>query len=98
MEIENAGLKRNLKTGQFYIEIIIQGHDINLWHGIVEHCAASLSNSELRTVYEICNKQIYSMDADDMPLRFKELMDELSQTIINRKAFVTVEVKKVIYK
>ena len=96
--IDKAELKRNLRSDQFSIEVTIEGHELNLWEGIVEHGAKKLSNSELRIVYDSCNKQTQEMGVDNVPLTFKEMLGELNQTIINRKAYVINEEKAVIIK
>jgi len=85
--IEKAELRRNLRTGQFSIEVTIEGYVNNLWDGIVERCAKSYSNSELREIYDSCHNQIEEMGSENVPLHFKEMLDELNQTIINRKAY-----------
>ena len=87
--IEKAILERRLRTGQFSIKVVVSGYELNLWDGIVEHCAQSLSNSELRTIYQACSKQITSMSPDDVPLKFQKMMDDLTETMINRKAFIS---------
>jgi len=83
-----ANLVRNTKTSQFYIEVHFpnKGED-HLFDGIVEHCAGNLSVNELKIVYAECNKQLLAMNPDDIPLRFKEMLKELQQTIINRHAY-----------
>ena len=86
---ENATLERSLRTGQFYIKVVISGHELNLWDSIIEHCANSLSNSELRAVYQACSKQINSMGPDDIPPKFRKMMDDLTEAMINRKAFIS---------
>ena len=88
--IENAVLERSLKTHQFSIKVVVSGHELNLWNNIVEHCAESLSNSELRAVYRACSEQIQSMNPDDVPFKFQEMMDDLTETMINRKAFLAI--------
>ena len=87
MELK-AELKRHLRSGQESISVIMDGHENNMWKGIVEHCAKYYSNSELRTISEICGKQIEKIGLDNIPLCFTEMMDELSETIINRKAYL----------
>ena len=88
--IENAVLERSLKTHQFSIKVVVSGHELNLWGNIIEHCAKNLSNSELRAVYQACSKQITSMSPDDVPFKFQEMMDDLTETMINRKAFLAI--------
>jgi len=88
--IESATLERSLKTHQFYIKVMVSGHELNLWNNIIEHCAENLSNSELRAVYQACGKQIASMNPDDVPFKFQEMMDDLTEAMINRKAFLVV--------
>lgn len=88
MIIEDVALERSLKTHQFSITVTVSGHELNLWNGIIEHCAKSLSNSELRAVYQACSKQIASMSSDDIPYTFNEMMNELTEAIINRGVFV----------
>ena len=81
-------LVRNLRTGQFYIEVTFTPkYKECLFHDIVEHCAKSLSVNELKTAYNDCNEQLLKMDPNDVPQNFHELMNELSQAIINRKAY-----------
>ena len=87
--IENATLERNHRTGQFSIKVVVSGHELNLWNNIIEHCAESLSNSELRAVYQACSKQITSMNPDDIPFKFQSMMDDLTEALINRKAFIS---------
>jgi len=87
--IENAVLERSLRTHQFYIKVVIAGHELNLWDSIIEHCAENLSNSELRAVYRACSKQIASMKPDDIPFKFQSMMDDLTEALINRKAFIS---------
>lgn len=82
-----ACLMRHLKSNQESIEVIIDGHQSNMWKGIIEHCSKYYSNSELRTIYNLCSKQIEETDPDDVPFCFLEMMNELSETIINRKAY-----------
>jgi len=89
--IESATLERRLRTGQFSIKVVVSGHELNLWDNIIEHCAQSLSNSELRTVYRACSEQIQSMNPDDIPFKFQEMMDDLTEALINRKAFIFSE-------
>ena len=96
--IEKAELKRSLKSGQFSIEVTIDGHELNLWEGIVEHCAKALSNSELRFVYDSCNKQTQEMGIDNVPLTFKEMLNDLNQVIINRKAYLVNDPEPIILK
>lgn len=87
MEIK-AYLKRHLRSGQESIEVVIDGHENNMWQGIIGHCSKFYSNSELRTISEMCGKQIEEMGIDNTPFCFTEMMNELNQTIINRKAYL----------
>jgi len=89
MMFENATLERSLRSDLFYIKVVISGHELNLWDSIIEHCANSLSNSELRAVYQACSKQLASMKPDDVPLKFQKMMDDLTEAMINRKAFIS---------
>ena len=83
-----ANLVRNTRSSQCYIEVEFSNKDKDeLFYGIVEHCAESLSINELKIVYAECNKQILAMNPDDIPLNFKEMLKELQQTIINRHAY-----------
>ena len=88
--IENAVLERSLRTHQFSIKVVISGHELTLWNNIIEHCARNLSNSELRAVYQACSKQLASMSPDDIPIKFNEMMDDLTEALINRRAFLAV--------
>lgn len=84
---------RNTRTGQFYIEVTYPNKGTNsLWHGIIEHCAKDLTTNELKTVYAECNKQLLATDPNDIPLKFKEMLTELQQTIINRHAYAEIAV------
>ena len=88
MKKMNAKFVRNTRSGQFYIEVEFPNNDKDqLFEGIVEHCAKSLSDNELKTVYAHCNKQLLAMNLTDAPLSFKEMMKELQQTIINRHVY-----------
>ena len=89
--IESAILERRIRTGQFSIKVVISGHELDLWNNIIEHCAKNLSNSELRAVYQACSRQIQAMSPDDVPLKFHEMMDDLTEALINRKAFISSE-------
>ena len=81
-------LVRNLRTGQFYIEVTFTPkYKECLFQRIVEHCAKSLSTNELKAAYNDCNEQLLKMDPNDVPQNFHELMNELSQAMINRKAY-----------
>lgn len=84
-----AKMVRNLETRQFYIEAKYpNGNKCELWEGIIEHCAKDLSANELRTIYADCNRWLLATDPNNVPLKFREMMRELQQTIINRKAWV----------
>lgn len=82
-----ALMVRNLKTGQFYIEVTLPTGKKELWETIIEHCAEGFSNNELKIIYDKCNKQLLEMNADDVPQTFKHMMDRLREVIINRKAY-----------
>lgn len=83
-----AELKRLTRSGQFCIEVTFPNGDTDqLWDMIVEHCSKTLSNNELKSVYDQCNNQLQKMNPDDVPQMFHELMAELRQTIIHRKLF-----------
>lgn len=84
----NAKLVRNTRTRQFYIEVEFPNQDkYEMWEGIVEHCAKGLSSNELKIVYAKCNEQLLAMNPDDVPLNFRQMLKELSETIINRHAY-----------
>ena len=81
-------LVRRIESDQFYIKVQYdKENEKDLWHGIVEHCAKALTINELKKVYDDCNKQLKKLDKNDTPLLFIELMNELSQTIINRGVY-----------
>jgi len=83
-----AKLVRNLKSSQQYIQVYFSDTQKEyLFSGIIEWCAQNLSINELQKVYAECNKQLSKMNPKDIPLTFQEMMKELQQTIINRKAF-----------
>lgn len=83
-----AKLTRYTHSGQFSIKVTFPNGDVDdLWDGIVEHCAKALSDNELKTVYDHCNNQLAKMPVGDIPYNFKELMNELRQTVIKRKLF-----------
>lgn len=71
-----------------HIEIKLEkDNTVDLWEGIMEHCAQDLSTNELKTAYAQVCKQISEMNPDDVPLIFKKMISELQAVIINRKAY-----------
>jgi len=85
--LTSGKLVRNFRTNQFSIAVKIDGYTKDLWLGIIEFCSKDLSVNELRKIYDDCNKQLKSMNPDDIPLNFTEMIRELQQTLINRKAW-----------
>lgn len=81
-----ALLKRYTKSKQFAIKVVYPNNDVNdMWIGLVEFCAKDFSDNELKQIWRDCNDQIACMNHKDIPFRFKELLNELSQIMINRK-------------
>ena len=84
-----AELHRYTHSGQFSIKVTYPNGDVHdLWDMIVEHCAKTHSNNELKEIYRQCSIQLSKMNPDDVPMSFRELMKELSQSLINRKCFI----------
>ena len=82
--IETVEMVRNLKADSFSINITNDGHEDSLYDGIVEHCAKSLTDSELKIVHMRCIEQLLSMGINDIPYRFKEMMQDLNKAMIHR--------------
>ena len=94
-----AKFVRSTRTGQFYIEVQYPSLDIlHLWDGIIAHCAKTLSNNELRQVWIDCKEQLATINTDDVPLSFNEMLNELTQAILDRGLYLKIPLKNASFK
>ena len=58
--------------------------EINLYEDLVDHIAKILSAEELRNILEKCETQISQMGADNVPLSYIEIINELKKAMEKR--------------
>ena len=77
---------------QEYIKVIFPSEEeVNLWQGIIAHCAKRLSDNEMKQIYICCKNQLDSMRTSDIPPVYNEMMAELEGTLAERKIKITEE-------
>ena len=80
-----ARLIRYTHTNQEAIQVIHpNGDKSDLWKSVIEFCAKVYSDNELKKIWSDCQGQIYALNPEDVPLIFKEMMQELKIAIKNR--------------